>query len=155
MSENHPQPKQKYHDYPVGVQRASIVRAHSEGSEEKTIFRPLTDDELQMLDKQLSETAVILRNHDEVLQSAKTQHKKDTVDLRETYEYTLKKIRAKGEEKVMEVHKYFNHDEMTVEYYDNDGVFVESRAMLPSEKNAIFGSTRTEPIVRDLNGTNG
>lgn len=142
--------KAKYQDYPVGVQRASIMKAHSEGSEEKTIFRPLSDDEIQGLDKELAETAITLRGHDETLQAAKTQHKKDTVDLKQQYEYVLKKIRAKGEEKIMEVHKYFNHDEMTVEYYDNDGVFIESRAMMPSEKNAIFGSKQTEAIVRAI-----
>lgn len=143
--------KQKYQDYPEGAQRQSILAAHSDGSEEKTIFKHLTPEELVALDKELAETAVTLRGFDEVLDMARTQHKSDTSQLKKNYEYVLEKIRAKGEEINQTVHKFFNHEEMTVEYFDNDGIFLESRAMMPSEKNAIFGQGTTAPIVRAIN----
>lgn len=142
--------KTKYHDYPQGVQRSSILKAHAEGSEDKVIFRPMSDEEIIATEKELASTAVKIRSFDDVLDAAKVEHKKNTVELRQDYEYALKKIRARGEEKNTIVHKFFNHDEMTVEYFDDDGIFVEARPMMPSEKNAIFGSKQTEPIVRAI-----
>lgn len=145
-----PVQKAKYQDVQVGVQRASLIKAHADGSEEKTIFKALSDDELQLLDKEFSETASQIDAHDKILDAAKAVHKANTVELKQNYGYILGKISAKGETKVMDVHKFFNHSEMTVEYYDNDGIFVESRAMMPSEKNAIFGSIKTEAVVRNI-----
>ncbi len=146
--------KQKYQDYPQGVQRASILKAHAEGSEDKVIFRPMSDEEIIATEKELAGLAVNIRAHDDVLDEAKVQHKKNTVELKQDYEYALKKIRVRGEEKNTIVHKFFNHDEMTVEYFDDDGIFVEARPMMPSEKNAIFGSKKTEAVVHTLTGTN-
>lgn len=97
-----------------------------------------------------------MRQHDKILDAAKAIHKSNTAELKSNYQYILDKISAKGETKIMEVHKFYNHTDMTVEYYDNDGVFIESRAMMPSEKNAIFGGVKTQPVIRDLkDGTHG
>lgn len=142
--------KTKYQDYPQGVQRASIMQAHSEGTEEKIILKPLSHEELIALDKELAEHAVELAGHNEILDAAKAKHKADTAQLKENYGYILAKIRRKGEEVNARLHKFFNHEEMTVELYDDDGVFVEARAMTPQEKNAILSAGRTAPIVRPL-----
>lgn len=142
--------KSKYSDYPVGVQRESILKAHAAETEEKVIFRPLGEQQLAVLEKEMIEKSITIRQHDEILDKAKAQHKSDTVSLKQEHEYMFNKIRAKGEEVYTLVHKFFNHDEMTVEYYDNEGVFVESRNMMPSEKNAIFGNLKTEPIIKNL-----
>lgn len=144
--------KTKYQDQPSGAQRKSILEAHSDGVEEKEIFRPMSQDEIKVAEHDLAEIACEMAGHDETLDKAKAVHKGAVTPLKSQYGYLRSKIRAKGETIMANVYKFFNHDDGTVEYYDDEGTMVDVRPMKPSEKNQFL--SRTTPVVRDLTGTN-
>lgn len=145
-------PRVKYHDYPAGPQRESILKAQAEKSEDKEIFRQLSPAEVSAAEHELASLAVEIAGHDKVLEDAKIAHKKATIDLKNQYTYVRDKIRNKGEQVIRTVHSFMNYNSFEVEFFDNEGIFIESRAMMPSEKNAFLAGQGTTPII-SLNGT--
>lgn len=146
--------KTKYQDQPSGVQRRSILEAHSDGVEEKEIFRPMSAEEIKTAEHELAEIACEMQGHDETLDKAKQIHKGAVTPLKSQYAYLRNKIRAKGESIMANVYKFFNHEDGTVEYYDDEGTMVDVRPMKPSEKNQ-FLSKSTTAIRHIADGTHG
>ena len=106
----------------------------ADSSEEKTIQRPLDSDELDELGRTMAGKAVDLARAQEEYDQIKSHHKAIIKEHKEEFSKYVNTFRAGHEEIETEIYWLRNEEDSRMEAYDMDGNMVESRRMLPAEK---------------------
>lgn len=133
-----------FQDIPV-EQRAQALKDHAYASEEMTINRPYTPEQLVEFKDQLSKEMIALNEHEIELKKIKDEYKAKMKPYELEKRKLLKSLKLKHEESFEEVYLLDDQEKGTMCIYDAEGKFLQSRKLYPDER---------QTKMKTLTGTN-
>lgn len=125
--------KDQYQDVPEG-KRAELLDQQAYRIEQMPVKRPYSKDELDFFKDEISSKMISIDHEEKKFESVKKEFKeKIEPQKREVREY-LNKVRLQYEEKEEKVYLIADYDSGEMLYYDSNGIFLESRRLMPSER---------------------
>lgn len=102
--------------------------------EERLLPVTITDEQRQDLEKRNATIDIDMIVAAEDLEKAKGIFKEKTEGIKKEKKNNLQTLRQGYELKIVKAAEYFNEDEATVEYYDEESALIHSRAMTLDER---------------------
>lgn len=141
--------KQLFQEIPEN-KRAAYLQDNADTVEKLGYLRKFTPDEITEKKNQLSTIAIEIDDLEEEKKSVTAVFKTKLAPLNDSRKSLLKNIRMKAEHITENCFKFINQSDREVGYYNANGDLVESRKMLPEERQKGLFSLNTAAI----NGTN-
>jgi hypothetical protein len=117
-------------------ERKAIMESNSEKVENTTYLKPLTDEEVTAKRELLADNSIKLSDLAEKKASAMKEFKLQMDPLAIENNMLLHEIRSKQKKVDGTLYHMANHETEMMEIYDEDGYLLETRRLLPSEKQA-------------------
>lgn len=134
--------KRLFESYPK-AERIQVLRDNAERSEDFSYFREYEPEELDLLKDQYFQDASELQKHEEKYNAAKAEFKVNADPIKAKMKETFTGIRIKGRTVTEMVYLLADHENNMMEYYNEAGVMIHSRRMLPDEKQLRIKMTAT------------
>jgi hypothetical protein len=115
-------------------ERIQALKDNAEKSEEFSYFREYEPEELDLLKDQYFQEASELQKHEEKYNAAKADFKLNADPIKAKMKESFTGIRIKGRTVTEQVYLLADHENNMMEYYNEAGVMIHSRRMLPDEK---------------------
>ena len=115
-------------------ERKQILRESSYKSELRTYQRKLSSEEVNQRQKQYFQTDELLERELDTLADIKKDYKGRTDVFKSEKKVLAKSIRFKSEEVTGTCFDIVNFEESVMETYNSEGEFIESRPLLPTER---------------------
>lgn len=122
-----------FQDIPV-ENRAQALKDNAYKSEEMTINRPYTPEQLTQFKDELSSQMIALNEHEVALDKIKKEYKAKMKPYELEKKKLLKSLKLKHEESFEEVYLMDDQEKGTVFIYDVTGKFLQSRKLYPDER---------------------
>lgn len=115
-------------------QRLQLLKDSCDDSEERTYYRELTQNELDIKREELTENLIELAKLDDQLDEAKAAYKHASKPIKEENKLLLNEVKTRRSEVRGMIFHMANYDEGVMETYDEEGRFVSSRRLKPEER---------------------
>jgi hypothetical protein len=125
--------KRIFESYPK-AERIQVLRDNAEKSEDFSYFREYEPEELDVLKDQYFQDASELQKHEEKYNASKLEFKLNADPIKSKMKETFTGIRIKGRTVTEQVYLLAHHESNIMEYYNEAGLMIHSRRMLPDEK---------------------
>jgi hypothetical protein len=102
--------------------------------EDKYIRREYTDQEKEEMAETVTKNCIAIADQDAILQVAKDEYKIAADPLKKQNKLIINNLRRGYEENSVRCYGLANHEKGLMEFYTEDGEFVESRRLLPNER---------------------
>lgn len=112
-----------------------ILVDNSDGQEQRTYTRPLTEQELIDLRNEYVETNLTVRQKQDELNEAKERYKVATKELIANNRINLQVLKTKHKEVKGTVYMLPNHDTGMMEFVNESGLVIETRRLKDAELN--------------------
>lgn len=133
-------------------ERKQFLRDNCDAVEELGYQKPLTEDQLVTLKKDLTETSIKIADIQFAKSEAVRSFNEDLKPLQKKQAETVEALKNRSEFKNEDCYKFIDHEAGEVGYYNKDGVLVYQRGILPNERQkTIFEMT---PARQQRTGTN-
>lgn len=133
QNKENPIPKDLFQDVPV-EQRAQMLDDQAYKVEKMSLKRPFETAELSHFKDEISTKMINLSDKEEELADIKAKYKAEMKPEKDAVRKLLKNVRLGYEEYDDKVYQLANQTSGEMEYYTSDGKFVESRRLMPSER---------------------
>lgn len=135
--------KKRLFENETPVRRKQLLADNAESKDAYTYFKKYTAEELETVQAYYFKDAVALEKADNELAIAKEVYKQSAKPKKERMADNLRGIRDKGRTVTEDVFLLANFDEGTMDYYNEDGVCVNSRRLTQDEKQLRLMPTGT------------
>lgn len=145
MNDNNTIETALFQEIAAGEEREKMLDANALRSEERDVKKPFTEDEKDGMRKELSRDLVELNKLNEAFKKAKKAHEEACAPLKTNVEAMTKSLRAGFIEVKQDVYLYDYQEQGIMATYDRDGNLLETRRLMPEEKqtNVISMARKT------------
>ncbi len=131
-----------FQDTPL-AERESMIEANSYSSEEMPVQKHFAEDEINDMRRTFTKNSIEIKKKMEEFKSFKQGIDEFIKPLSEENAYLLANVRAGYVEVNQQVYLFEDYETGMMNYYDNTGALVNSRRMLPEEKQKKVKTTNT------------
>ena len=133
-------------------ERKQFLRDNCDAVEELGYQKPLTEDQLTTLKEELTETSIKIADVTAAKQEAARMYAEELKPLMKKQAESVEALKNRSEFKNEDCYKFIDHEAGEVGYYNEEGVLVYQRGILPNERQkTIFEMT---PARQQRTGTN-
>lgn len=113
---------------------------------EEKYMKPLTDDELRMEKEALAAACIAKGVLEQELKDIKDEYKEQIEPHATVMKECIQSIRFRAKQKEGKLYKYVEHESKVVYFLDPEGNVINSRMMLPEERQYILKPEMREAI---------
>lgn len=126
------------------AERIQVLKEQHDSAEQTTYYRPLSEEELVEKRETYFSNEEKRITLDEEMKVARAAHKKEVTIIREENRTYMQEIRTKQEQRKGTLFNMANHETGYMETYNEQGEFISSRKLRPTEKQTnVFSMTQT------------
>lgn len=115
-------------------ERIQFLKDNADAVEELGYQKPLTEDEIINLKEELTETSIKIADINAAKSEAIRAYNDELKPLEKTRAKNIESLKNRSEFRTEDCYKFIDHDAGEVGYYNEDGLLVYQRAILPNER---------------------
>ena len=115
-------------------ERKQFLRDNADAVEQLGYQKPLTEDQLVELKEELTDTSIKIADIEAAKREATIAYNEELKPFKKRYAEVVDSLKSRTEFKEEDCYKFIDHEAGDVGYYNEEGVLVYQRGILPNER---------------------